>query len=847
MMRSKTSLGYSAASAPFGTVPRRRESIPTGAGCTGRTPAGPAPAVHTPPRWSLRAIARWACVLCALAAAPLAPAHARELIGNLEQPIGTGYNYTSSTLHITQGFTTGSNAATLTSIDFSIAQAYTAGSPGQYVTPTVTLRRGRAQGPVVATLTGATPLTRESGPVRTYSAPANTTLAASTTYFVVVEFPGRTTNVDVRLSLGNSEDCGGISDWSIADSSFNWNSSQPIPFEDLGEYLIAVNGTLMGGAPPSTQVCEPQSLGATPGSRQVALTWAAPAGAGESAITKYQYRFAQGGTVSETATWRDVADGGDAGGSAGDERDVVVTGLTNGRQYAFEVRAVNSQGPGPKAGPVTATPSNTAPTGADRTVTTIEDDTPYTFSAADFVFTDVDSGDKLESVKLVTLPGSGSLTLSGDALSANDTVTTAQLDSGSLTFTPAANGSGDPYTSFTFQVSDGTAESDDPYTMTIDVTPVNDAPTARNLKLIINEDRVHDFRATSFGFSDIDRGDRLASVRIVTLPADGSLTLSGDLVSANDTVMKDRLDDGSLTFTPAANAYSEPYTSFTFKVSDGTAESADAYTMTIDVWPVNDAPTSADRTVTIDEDTDYTFSANEFSFSDIDTGDALVRVRIVTLPGAGTLAAGGTPVTPGQLVAADDLGNLTYTPNENGNGAPYTTFTFQVSDGDADIGLAYSVLAYTMTVDVTPVSDAPTASDNTVTTNEDTAHTFSAADFVFTDVDEGDMLASVTVVTLPGAGALAAGGTPVTAGQSVAADDIGNLTFTPATDASGAPICDLHLPGQRRHGGQCPGLHDDGRRDAGERRPDGCGQDGSDRGGHRTHLLRGRLRLHRRR
>ena len=158
MMRSKTGLGYSAASAPFGTVPRRRESIPTGAGCTGRTPAGPAPAVHTPPRWSLRAVARWACVLCALAAAPLAPAHARELIGNLEQPIGTGYSYTSSTLHIAQAFTTGSNAATLTSIDFSIAYAYiTEGGLDQYVTPTVTLRRGRAHGPVVATLTGATP------------------------------------------------------------------------------------------------------------------------------------------------------------------------------------------------------------------------------------------------------------------------------------------------------------------------------------------------------------------------------------------------------------------------------------------------------------------------------------------------------------------------------------------------------------------------------------------------------------------------------------------------------------------------------------------------------------------
>ena len=41
-----------------------------------------------------------------------------------------------------------------------------------------------------------------------------------------------------------------------------------------------------------------------------------------------------------------------------------------------------------------------------------------------------------------------------------------------------------------------------------------------------------------------------------------------------------------------------------------------------------------------------------------------------------------------------------------------------------------------MTVDVTAVNDAPTASDtdNTVTTNEDTDHTFAASEFGFTDV-----------------------------------------------------------------------------------------------------------------
>ena len=51
----------------------------------------------------------------------------------------------------------------------------------------------------------------------------------------------------------------------------------------------------------------------------------------------------------------------------------------------------------------------------------------------------------------------------------------------------------------------------------------------------------------------------------------------------------------------------------------------------------------------------------------------------------------------------------------------------------------YSTAAYQMTVDVTAVQDTPTAAGNTVTTNEDTTYTFTAADFNFADVD-GDAL-----------------------------------------------------------------------------------------------------------
>ncbi len=90
-----------------------------------------------------------------------------------------------------------------------------------------------------------------------------------------------------------------------------------------------------------------------------------------------------------------------------------------------------------------------------------------------------------------------------------------------------------------------------------------------------------------------------------------------------------------------------------------------------------------------------------------------------------------------------------------------------------------------------PVNNAPTAADNAVTTSEDTPYTFVAADFNFADVDAGDSLQSVSVVSLPaaGTGTLDLSGTAVIAGQVIAVGDInlGNLTFIPPADASGTP------------------------------------------------------------
>ena len=134
-----------------------------------------------------------------------------------------------------------------------------------------------------------------------------------------------------------------------------------------------------------------------------------------------------------------------------------------------------------------------------------------------------------------------------------------------------------------------TAENGASQTYTVTVTRTNSAPTASDGSVTTDEDTAHTFAAVEFNFADSDGGDALASVTVVTLPAAGALELNGTAVMADQSVLVAGI--GDLVFTPEANANGMGYASFTFKVSDGTEESALAYAMTVNVTAVNDPAT----------------------------------------------------------------------------------------------------------------------------------------------------------------------------------------------------------------------------------------------------------------
>ncbi|SET88596.1 tandem-95 repeat protein [Stigmatella erecta] len=195
----------------------------------------------------------------------------------------------------------------------------------------------------------------------------------------------------------------------------------------------------------------------------------------------------------------------------------------------------------------------------------------------------------------------------------------------------------------------------------------------------------------------------------------------------------------SVTYTPHANFAGEE--SLTVTVSDGHATAT--ATIKVTVQPVNDAPVAGNDTATTEEDVPLTLAASTLLANDTDVEGQTLTISAVQNPSNGMATLSGT--------------NITFSPNADFHGA--AAFEYVATDGQTtSIGL--------VTVTVTPVNDAPVATNVTVTVAHNTA---TAITLTATDV-EGDAL-TFTIATPPAHGTLSGTGA--------------NLTFTPEANFGG--------------------------------------------------------------
>jgi large repetitive protein len=310
----------------------------------------------------------------------------------------------------------------------------------------------------------------------------------------------------------------------------------------------------------------------------------------------------------------------------------------------------------------------------------------------------------------ITVPENGSATVDvvandsdvdGDALAITAISqpthgSAAIVDATHVSYTPDPHYNGPD--AFSYTISDGNG-GEAGAAISVTVTAVNDPPVAVDDSATLDEDSAATIDVVA-NDSDLD-GDAL-TVTAVTQPAHGSAAIA---------------DAHHVTYTPAANYNGAD--AFSYTISDGNGGAASA-NVAVTVNPVNDAPVAAGDAASVLEDGAVTIDvvAND---SDVD-GDALTIVA-VTQPAAGA-------------VAIADAHHVIYTPAANFHGGDAFSYTIADPSGaQATAPVAVTVIS---------VNDAPVASNDAASLDEDTAVT---VDVVANDFDvDGDALAIVGIV-----------------------------------------------------------------------------------------------------
>ena len=271
-----------------------------------------------------------------------------------------------------------------------------------------------------------------------------------------------------------------------------------------------------------------------------------------------------------------------------------------------------------------------------------------------------------------------------------------------IAYTPGLNFNG--IASFDYTVTDA-GGSTATATVTVNISPVNDAPVA-----VDDSDNVDEGLSTTTvvmsNDNDVDNLDTELIVTIISAPSLGSATVKAD---------------GSVTYQH--NGSETTSDSYTYQVCDPDLLCASA-TVTLAVNPVNDAPVAGNDAANVDEGAAVTTTVLE-NDSDADNLNNELTVSVIALPDNGTAT-----------VEADST--ITYQHNDSETTAD--TYTYQICDPG---NLCASA---NVTVTVNPVNDAPVALDDVANVDEGATVTTTVLD----NDSDADNLNTELIVTVTG-------------------------------------------------------------------------------------------------
>ncbi|WP_338489210.1 Ig-like domain-containing protein [Pseudomonas trivialis] len=450
-------------------------------------------------------------------------------------------------------------------------------------------------------------------------------------------------------------------------------------------------------------------------------------------------------------------------------------------------------------GTITITPVNDAPVAIATTATGAED--PTSGIAVKLSATDVDGLANVKSFSVGT-PSNGTFYTDAAMTTKVTGPITASNGEATVYFKPATDFNGT--VKFTYTATDsGNADGSNVLTSpavngTITVTPVNDAPVAIATTATGAEDPTSGI-AVKLSATDVDGLANVKSFSVGT-PSNGTFYTDAAMTTKVTGPITASNGEATVYFKPATDFNGT--VKFTYTATDsGNADGSNVLTSpavngTITVTPVNDAPVAIATTATGAEDPTSGIAV-KLSATDVD-GLANVKSFSVGTPSNGTFytdAAMTTKVT-GPITASNGEAIVYFKPATDFNGT--VNFTYTATDsGNADGSNVLTSPAVNGTITITPVNDAPTATNGNIASNEDTPVELTWATFGVNDVDSANP--KVVFTSLP-AGAIeykvngvwtqlttADLKTDTSAGKAFSQADFDshNVRYTPAANESG--------------------------------------------------------------
>jgi hypothetical protein len=361
---------------------------------------------------------------------------------------------------------------------------------------------------------------------------------------------------------------------------------------------------------------------------------------------------------------------------------------TTSDSFAYTIKDVNGLVSAAASVSVTITANNQAPVAVNDTATVVEGGTAtISILANDTAPT---GGFDLASIVFTDLPIRGTIVKNAD---------------GTVTYTHSGNESTSDTFRYTVKGTNGVVSNE--ATVSITITPVNDAPVANNDTASVVEGGSVNIPVLS-NDSDIEGNIDLTSVVIVSQPANGTVGVN--------------TQTGVVNYVHNGGPSTSDSFTYTFKDNQGVVSNVATVSITIQRKPI----------------------ANNDSLTVVRGGEETVNLIANDAAPSGTLSPSSIVITTQPANGTiTSLGNGQVTYKHNGSNTTSDSFAYTVADSNSNVSVPATV-----SVTITPVNNPPVTQPDTATVSEGGSvdiNVLSNDTVTFDGLDP----ASVTIVTAP--------------------------------------------------------------------------------------------------